>query len=469
MSEKTDAIVKIIANSVTIDPFAPFKILGDSESIGTGFFIDNDGFILTCAHVVENCLNIWINVPTRGKDKIDAVIHSICYDKDIALLKTVEYKNTAYCELGDSDKVVSGDTVIALGYPLGQTRVKMSKGVISGRQDKSFQTDTSINPGNSGGPLIDKHKKVIGINTSKISSSHTEGVGYATPIHDFIVIRSAMMEAKTKIINEPKLYFDYQTTDANHCKLFRCPEEAGIIVKHIIDNSPLHKLGLRKNDIVLKFDNRKIDGFGDINVEWNNDKINITDVITRYTQNNIVPISFWSSIKQKLMNVDVQFNDETLTKINHINYPFENFDYEVFCGMIIMELSLTHILNMQSSDIGIENKIKLKKYTKIKNRTESILFLASILHGTYASSIDDIRAGDIVSIVNGIRVKTLADFRKAVIDKSFNLDDDLYMYMKLDNDSQIVINISKAYAEEPSLSHRYKYKISPLYNELCAK
>jgi S1-C subfamily serine protease len=467
MTEKTDAIVKIIADSVTIDPFAPYKILTDSESIGTGFFINNSGFVLTCAHVVENCLKIWINVPTRGKDKIDAVIHSICYDKDLALLKTIDYKNVSYCELGDSDKIISGDTVIALGYPLGQTRVKMTKGVISGRQDKYIQTDTSINPGNSGGPLIDKNKKVIGINTSKISSSNTEGVGYATPIHDFIVIRDAMINQTAKIIREPQMYFGFQTTDANHCKLFNCPDDAGILVKYIIEDSPLYIAGLRRNDIILKFDGQKLDGFGDLNVSWSNDKINIEDVISRYTQTSVIPFEFWSSKQKKKILTNVTFDNNTLIKVPQIYYPFQSFDYEVFCGMVVMELTYNHLIHMSSSDIKMENRIKLKKYSKTKNRMKSVLFIASILHGTYLSSIDDVTAGDIITVINANTCETLDDFRKAIVEKSFNLDKDLYSYMKLDSEAQIVINISKAYADESELSQRYKYKISTLYDKLC--
>ena len=79
----------------------------------------------------------------------------------------------------------------------------------------------------------------------------------------------------------------------------------------------------------------------------------------------------------------------------------------------------------------------------------------------------DVTAGDIITVINANTCETLDDFRKAIVEKSFNLDKDLYSYMKLDSEAQIVINISKAYADESELSQRYKYKISTLYDKLC--
>lgn len=186
--KKSDTIVKIISNNVDIDIFSPFKIHSDSESIGTGFFINSDGYIITCAHVVSESIKLWINTPIDGKKKIPVKIHSICYDKDIAVLKTIDYKNKDFCKLGDSDKINAENNVLTMGYPLGQDRLKKTKGIISGIQDRYIQIDAPINPGNSGGPLFNSNMEVIGINTAKNVSAFAENIGYVTPINDFHII-----------------------------------------------------------------------------------------------------------------------------------------------------------------------------------------------------------------------------------------------------------------------------------------
>jgi S1-C subfamily serine protease len=463
---KVDSIVKIIASNVVIDPYSPYKVANDSESIGTGFFINEKGYILTCAHVVEDSIKIWINVPTKGKDKIEVILHSICYDKDLAILKTVDYKNVSYCEFGNSDACAAGDTVTAIGYPLGQTRLKITKGIISGRQEQYIQTDTPINPGNSGGPLLDKNKKVIGINTSKITSTEADNIGYAMPIYDFIIIQDIMLKAEKKIIKEPYLYCHFQTTDKNHYNLFGCTENHGILIKNLIKNSPMYNAGIRENDILLNFDNHNIDGYGDIDVSWSNDKISISDFMSRYTQESIIPITFWNSQEQKKKQVSVIFNNGDMYKIKHIRYPFEKYDYEIFCGMVIMELNANHLDVLINANISNNNKFKLKKYSVLKHKIKPILFISNILQGTYISAMDDIMAGDIITNVNGQDINTLQEFRKYIVEKSLKINKQVHVYLKLDSDVQVVINVNDIIKNEKSLSEQYKYNISGLYKKM---
>ena len=106
-------IVKIIANNVMFNWFDPYKTDGESESIGTGFFIDNKGYIVTCAHVVIDAIKLWITIPSKGKDRFETDIIAICDDSDLALLRVKDYKNDDYLELGDSDKVKPGARLLA--------------------------------------------------------------------------------------------------------------------------------------------------------------------------------------------------------------------------------------------------------------------------------------------------------------------------------------------------------------------
>ena len=177
-------ICKINCNKVNYDWYAPFRSPFENQSIGTGFFINNDGYILTCAHVVQNSISLEITIPVLGKKKYFAKIISICPDYDIALIKT-NFKNNNFLKLGNSDNVIQSNKVFAIGYPLGQDNLKISSGIISGFQKYLFQTDAPINPGNSGGPLVNEKNEVIAVNSQKIAMDLADNIGYSIPINFF--------------------------------------------------------------------------------------------------------------------------------------------------------------------------------------------------------------------------------------------------------------------------------------------
>ena len=159
-------IVKVIAQNIEVDYKEPYKLQDATSGIGTGFFIKGN-YIITCSHVVDNSKVVLIEIPVEGKKKYKVELVGICPKFDIAVLKSVEYKSKSYFKMGDSDKIRSGNEVLAIGFPLGQNSIKITKGIVSGRQYGNIQTDTPINPGNSGGPLV-YNGLVIGINKSII-------------------------------------------------------------------------------------------------------------------------------------------------------------------------------------------------------------------------------------------------------------------------------------------------------------
>lgn len=466
--KKSDAIVKIISNNVEIDIFSPFKIHSDNEGIGTGFFINEKGFILTCAHVVAGSIKLSINTPLQGKKRIPVVIHSVCHDKDLAILKTIDYKNQDFCKLGDSNKINTENNVLTVGYPLGQDRLKKTQGIISGIQDRYIQTDAPINPGNSGGPLFNNDMEVIGVNTAKMMSFFAENIGYATPINDFHIISKKMLhdQSNTSIVIEPYFYCEIQNTFENHYKLFKCPEKYGCIVKNLVPNTPLYNVGLRENDILMEFDKYKIDGNGDIDVEWSNDKVSFYDLKAKCLNDVNYNLVFWSLNKQQIIKTIVMLNDQTSYKIKNIRYPFEHFNYEIFAGMVITELTLNHIDNLDKTNYSKNIKCSLESYKTLKNRTKNVLFVSSVLQGSYVSTIEDLSVGGIITNVNGQKVGTIEDFRLAIRNHTLSIDGKRMMYMRLKDKTHILINIDDVYREESTLTERYKYTISNLYEKL---
>lgn len=467
MKEKSDAIVRIISNNIEIDLFSPYKVESDDESIGTGFFINNDGYILTCAHVVDNSVKLWINSPLDGKKKIEVVIHSICYDKDCAILKTIDYKNKYFCKLGNSNMLNGEDSVSAVGYPLGMERLKVTKGIVSGIQDRYIQIDAPINPGNSGGPLFDKNKNVVGINTAKISSLSAENIGYAMPIDEIkIILEKMMISSKNKIIKEPSLYFDYQMTNELHYKLLKCQLTYGCLIKKIVQKSPLWIAGMRTNDILTEFDTYKIDGHGDVNVEWSQDKVNIIDLIPRYVVEESVNIKYWSIIENKEISTRAILKSDDDYAIRKIRYPHENLSYEIFMGLIIMELTLNHLDKLSESDYNSQIKLDLYNYLDITKRSRGVVFISNILQGSYASSLEELMPGSIITNINGQIVESIADVKNAVSKYSFKLDGKSCVYFRLKNKNQFVLNIMECLKEEQTLQLRYKYQISNMYSQI---
>lgn len=465
MKKKSDAIVRIISNNVETDIFSPYKVKSDNESIGTGFFINKDGYILTCAHVVDNSAKLWINSPLEGKKKIEVKIHSICYDKDCAILKTIDYENQDFCKLGDANILNSGDGVSAIGYPLGMERLKITKGVVSGIQDRYIQTDAPINPGNSGGPLFDQFSNVVGINTAKISSVFAENIGYALPINEFkIILEKMMVSSENKIIKEPSLYFVYQITTEMHYKLFKCTLDYGCLIKKIVKNSPLWNAGIRTNDILTEFDIYKIDGHGDVNVEWSQDKVNIIDLIPRYVVEQNINIKYWSIAQNKEISAQIVLKSDENYGIRKIRYPFENLSYEIFMGLIIIELTVNHLENLADVDYNSDIKLQLYDYLDITKRSKGVIFISNILQGSHASSLEELMAGSIIINVNGQTVHTINDFKNAIENFSFKLDGKICVYFKLKNQNQFIFDVMKCFNEEQLLQTRYKYKISNLYS-----
>ncbi len=239
------------------------------KSLGSGVIISQDGYILTNEHVVSNATEISVTLPDarQFKARIVAMDHAL----DLALLK-IDGKDLPYAELGNSDDLMIGEWVIALGNPFGflleDTRPTVTVGVISAlnRAIKStyedriykdmIQTDAAINPGNSGGPLVNILGQVIGINTFIFTSSGgSEGVGFARPIN---VVK--------KFINETKKFGKIRTPWIGIWVQDITPEIAeamgieqrGVLVSNVEPSSPAYFAGVKEGDRIIMLNNEVI-------------------------------------------------------------------------------------------------------------------------------------------------------------------------------------------------------------------
>ena len=203
------AVVQVCADCVGFNWEQPYIHGEQSESRGSGFFIDAEGHIITTAHTVENARLLWIKMPLFGSKPLFADVIGICPERDVALLKLRpealesmgQYGSAIpHLMMGNSDAVNHTDKILVLGYPMGQNNIKSSTGVISGRESGAgrtfFQITAPINPGNSGGPVFNEQGHVIGITVALMMNA--QNIGYAIPINDVAMVLADLY--KTKLV-----------------------------------------------------------------------------------------------------------------------------------------------------------------------------------------------------------------------------------------------------------------------------
>jgi len=242
---------------------------------GTGFIISSDGLILTNKHVVSDTAAEYSVILNDGK-RYDAKVVGRDPFNDIAFLK-IEVNNLPTVKLGDSDKIQIGQTVIAIGYVLGEYSNSVTKGIISGigrdvvaggggqseKLEGVIQTDAAINPGNSGGPLINLQGQVIGINTAVNQAGQL--IGFAIPINSAKTLVESV-KANGKIIR-PYLGVRYIMLNKQIAEKNNIAVDYGALILRgeksdelaVIPGSPANKSGLVENDIILEFNGIKLD------------------------------------------------------------------------------------------------------------------------------------------------------------------------------------------------------------------
>ena len=464
-----EGVVRITTNKIEKDMFKPFNNESNYVSTGTGFFIDKY-HLLTCYHVISNSLSVYITFPFKGKDKIKVEIISFCSDCDVALLRLTEtYDNDYFLQLGNSDLVNKGDTSIALGYPLGTDNLKLTKGTISGYKGIFFQTDTAINPGNSGGPLLDNNNKVIGINTQKIVERGVDNTGFSLPIQIAIDLwftnsKLDIKKIQQKIRRKPELLIKYYNNTKEYLKYNNIsPSITGIVIKLILESSPLYKVGVRVNDILHKINNIQIDNFGDLDITWANDKINIGIFLIRFNIGDLLDLEYYSLKKKQIIKTKILL-DESILPIREI-YPIlnENYKFEILGGIIFNQLTLNHLDNLDyHSTIGFSNTYNLLKYKKKQNRLEPVLFISEILSGSYVDNLEVLVVGDIIEFVNSRPVKTIEELL-VVIEQS---NQKKFIELITHDKKKIYIFVDKILEEESTLSTKYVYKSTKIFKLL---
>lgn len=242
-----------------------------SAAAGSGFLFTDDGYILTNYHVVQGADSV--TVSTYDGTKYDAKIIGFDESNDVAVLK-IDAEGLTPVVIGNSDQLNVGDSVVAIGNPLGELTFSLTSGTVSaldrevtmssGISMELIQTDCAINSGNSGGALFNMHGEVVGITNAKYSGSSGSGasidnIAFAIPINDVYSIVTSIIEKG--YIEKP--YIGVSVLDvSDETQKYGLPK--GASVQTVTDDGPAKAAGLQVNDIITKVDDTEIAGSSDL-------------------------------------------------------------------------------------------------------------------------------------------------------------------------------------------------------------
>ncbi|MDR2503864.1 MAG: Do family serine endopeptidase [Deltaproteobacteria bacterium] len=276
------AVVNVSTERTSRGPAMPFSPFGEEfdfffpfgrpdmmprerrqNSLGSGFIISDDGYIVTNNHVVDGAEVIRVNFDSsRNKENsYEAAVIGVDKETDLALLKIEAKQKLPFIKFGDSDELEVGEWVVAIGNPLGLDHT-VTAGILSAKFrniDSSslvrfLQTDASINPGNSGGPLLNMRGEVIGINTA--IAQQAQGIGFAIPSS---LAKGIIDDLKAeRKVSRGWLGVTIQPVDAATAKALGLPTAKGALIGGIIPGQPAEKAGIEPGDVILKIDNAEI-------------------------------------------------------------------------------------------------------------------------------------------------------------------------------------------------------------------
>lgn len=377
------------------DPFRDFydRFFGErpnqkpKQGMGSGFIIDKEGHILTNYHVVEDADEIVVLIEENESEKeYSATLIGSDSKTDIALIKINRDENTPgefpYLKLGSSEHLEVGEWVVAIGNPFGLSHT-VTVGVVSalgrsigaGPYDEFIQTDASINPGNSGGPLINIEGEVIGINTAIISGNTggNVGIGFAIPIN---IAKGILQDLKEKgSVTRGWLGVMIQKITPELAKTFGLEESQGALVGDVIPDGPAFKGGVKRGDVIVKFDGQEVKDMEDL-----------PKIVAATTPNSMVDVEVIRDGSSKILRVKIEVLKDNQTTA----------------------VAKADPLGMQVQDITPE----LAQSLQLED-SEGVL-VSDVTPGGAAAEAG-LRRSDVIAEMNRAPVKSLADYQRLLM------------------------------------------------------
>jgi len=346
------------------------------KSLGSGFIISKDGYIVTNNHVIKDADQI--KVILHDKTQYDAEIIGTDPVTDLALIKIKE-ENLVPLKFGSSSKTEVGSWVVAIGSPFGLEQtvtagIVSAKGRIigSGPYDDFIQTDASINPGNSGGPLLNLKGEVIGINTAIIRSG--QGIGFAIPSDLATGVIEQLIDQKS--VSRGWMGVAIQNITEELAQYYNIEETKGVYVAKVYEGDPADKAGMKAGDVILMIDDKKIRTSRDLSL-----------TIAGSLVGEEVDVQLIREGKEKLLKVKLGKRPENGPETINENQGFDLFGFR-----------------LKQLDEDIARKLGYPE--NIKG-----LVVIEIEPGSEASSTV-VRHGDLLMEINHNKVATIKEYRQ---------------------------------------------------------
>ncbi len=346
------------------------------RSLGSGFIIDKEGYIVTNNHVVENADEITVKL--ADDKEYDASLVGRDAKTDLALIKIEASDELIPIKMGDSEKSDVGDWVVAIGSPFGLEQT-VTAGIVSakgrtigaGQYDDFIQTDASINPGNSGGPLINMAGEVIGINTAIVASG--QGIGFAIPID---LAKGIIAQLKTSgAVTRGWLGVGIQNLTPELAQYYQLEENEGVLVTQVFKDDPAEKSGIRANDIIIAVDGKLVSSVREL-----------SGVIANTRVGKRTAVTFMRDGKKKTVYVELAKRDDDVRKVK--SEPEE------------------------SGDLGIELVEFTSEYAKQfgYEEDEAGVLVGGLVPGGKAEK-GEVKRGDLIKEVNHVKIDSIKEFK----------------------------------------------------------
>jgi len=458
-----DTVVQVFSQIAEIDLLQPYRSPSQGQAFGSGFFISQEGELLTNAHVVANATSVWIQIPSLGKRIVDVTVVGVCPERDIALLKLTPESlqlvrsiigKVPYLNLGDSDAVHRSEELLALGYPLAQHSLKSTTGVVSGRENMGgqavIQMSAPINPGSSGGPSLNRAGQVIGINTS--TAVGAQNANYIIPSNEVKIVLDDLR--RLKLVRKPFFGVVPLAANAALTEYLGNPQPGGVYVVEIFKKSLLEKAGMQTGDMIYEINGYSVDNYGEMSVPWSEDRIAMTDYISRLKLGQPVTVVYYRNGKRHEINFTFTLSEQL--PIRTIYPEYEAVDYEIIAGMVIMPLTLNHV-------IGLQKVVpELAKYLETKEQLKPALLLTHVFPDSQAHRSRAIGIGSVITEVNGTPVGTLQELRDALLSHKA----DRFMTFKTTNNLFVAFERERVLLDELRFSQLYYYPLSQTSQKL---
>jgi S1-C subfamily serine protease len=301
VKEAKDSVVSIAVSQLSFSN--EDGLVDESNNIGTGFIVDGSGIIVTNQHVVSD-LNVDYTVITPNGNEYQVIDIARDDSNDIAVLK-IDASDLTPLKLGNSESIIVGQTVIAIGTPLGEYVGSVTTGIVSGinrdvnassgwfgssakTYENVIQTDAAVNPGNSGGPLLNTNGEIIGINFA--TTSGADNISFALPIN---IVKDRVEEYRTygKFI-KPYLGVSYQMI-SEYQAVYYNDIVAGALVVRTDPYGPAQSAGIKRGDIIIEFDGEKVDA-------------SLGNMISEKEVGDEIDVKLWNAGEERTVKVTLQ-------------------------------------------------------------------------------------------------------------------------------------------------------------------